>query len=68
MLEPEILDEMEQEVKKMRKNLRAAQDRQKVYVDLKRTYQEFKAGDHVYERIRPKKNTLRWTTCVRLSP
>ena len=41
MLGPEMLAEMESEVKKIRKNLKAAQDRQKIYVDKKRTYREY---------------------------
>ena len=25
-------------------------------------------GDHVYVRTKPKKNTLRWTSCAKLAP
>ena len=59
MLGLEMLVEMEQEVKKIQQNLRAAQVRQKFYAEKKRTYREFSLGDHVYVRIMPKKNTLR---------
>ena len=38
MLGPEMLAEMELEVRKIKQNLKAAQDRQKVYADKKRTY------------------------------
>ena len=68
MLRPEILAEEEQEVKKIRKNLKVSQNWQKVYADRKRTYQEFEVGDNIYVRIRPKKSTLRWTTCTKLAP
>eukprot|EP00253_Pinus_taeda_P018184 PITA_18184 len=50
-LAPNMLAEMEEVVKKVQQNLRAAQDRQKMYVDKKRTYKEFQLGDHVYLRV-----------------
>lgn len=58
MLGPDMLAEMEVEVKKIRQNLKAAQDRQKVYADKKRSYREYEVGDHVYVRIKPNKSTL----------
>ena len=68
MLGPEMLAEMESEVKKIRQNLKAAQYWKKIYVDKKRTYREFEVGDHVYVRIKPKKSTLRWNSCAKLAP
>ena len=59
---------MESEVKKIRQNLKAAQDRQKIYVDKNMSYLEFKVGDHVYVRIKPKRITLWWTSCAKLAP
>ena len=59
LLGPEMLAEMEVEVKRIRKNLKAAQDRQKIYADKKRSYREFVVGDHVYMRIKPKRSTMR---------
>eukprot|EP00253_Pinus_taeda_P010482 PITA_10482 len=53
-LGPDMLAEMEEAVKKVQKNLRAAQDRQKVYADKKRAYREFQPGDHIYLRVEPK--------------
>ena len=47
MLGPELLKEMEQEVVKIRQNLKAAQDRQKSYVDKHRVNREFNVVDHV---------------------
>ena len=52
----------------IRKNLKVAQDRQKIYAYKKRSYQEFEVGDHVYVRIKPKRSTLRWTSCAKLAP
>ena len=47
MLGPELLKEMEQEVAKIRQNLKATQDSQKSYVDKHRVHREFNVGDHV---------------------
>ena len=41
MVGPELLHDMEKIVRKVRKNLQVAQDRQKSYVDLKRQHREF---------------------------
>jgi hypothetical protein len=52
---PDMMKEMEQQVIQIKKNLKISQDRQKSYADRKRTPREFKAGDHVYLRVRPRK-------------
>lgn len=57
-----MLENMECEVKRILHNLKGTWDRKKVYVDQKRTYQEFEVGDHVYVRIKLRKITLRWIT------
>ena len=48
---PEMLKDMEQEVVKIRQNLKAAQDRQKSYADKHRVNRDFSIGDHVYPTI-----------------
>eukprot|EP00253_Pinus_taeda_P028544 PITA_28544 len=68
MLGPEMLKEMEQMVKKVRANLKVAQDRQKSYADRKRNFKEFQVGEHVYVRIRAKKSTLQLSGCAKLAP
>jgi len=55
MLGLDMLKWMEGTVKKVRMNLKAAQDRQKAYIDKKWSYQEFQVGDHVYVRMKPKR-------------
>ena len=40
-LGPEVLVEMEETIKKVRQNLRATQDRYKMYTDKKQNYKEF---------------------------
>eukprot|EP00253_Pinus_taeda_P017917 PITA_17917 len=67
-LGPEMLKEMEDMVKKVRVNLKAAQDRQKNFADRKRRFKEFQIGDHVYIRIQAKRSTLQWSGCAKLAP
>jgi len=38
---------MEQEMQVIKKNLKVAQDRQKIYADQHRVFKEFKVGEHV---------------------
>ena len=64
----EFLKDMEQEVVKIRQNLKVAQDRQKSYVDKNRVNREFSIGDHVYFRVREKKSSLKLRSCAKLSP
>jgi hypothetical protein len=64
---PEMLKEMEQVVQ-IKKNLKITQNRQKSYADRKRTPIEFKTGDHVYLRARPRKSSLRMGSCAKLTP
>jgi hypothetical protein len=59
---------MEQQVIQIRQNLKKTQDRQKNYAYMKKTPREFKAGDPVYLRVRPRKNSLRMGACSKLTP
>ena len=68
VLGPELLKEMEQEIVKIRQNLKAAQDRHKSYVDKHRANREFRVGDHVYLIVRAKKSSLKLGSCAKLSP
>ena len=68
VLGPELLKEMEQEVVKIRWNLKAAQDRQKSYTDKHRGNRQFSVGDHVYLQVREKKSSLKLESCANLSP
>ena len=67
VLGPELLKEMEQEVVKIRQNLKAAHDRQKSYADKHRVNREFSVGYHVYLRVRARKSSLKLGSCVKLS-
>ena len=67
-LGPELLTEMEQDIVKIRHNLKIAQDRHKRYDDSKRTPIEFKVGDHVYLQVKPKRSSLKMGMCAKLAP
>eukprot|EP00253_Pinus_taeda_P007770 PITA_07770 len=67
-LGPEMLKEMEDMVKRVRTNLKAAQDQQKNFADRKRRFKEYQVGDHVYIRIQARKSTLQWSSCAKLAP
>jgi hypothetical protein len=65
---PNMLKEMEQQVIQIKQNLKVAQNKQKSYADRKRTPREFKMGDHVYLKVRPRKSSLRIGACAKLVP
>jgi hypothetical protein len=59
VLGPELLKEMEEQMVKIKQNLKATQDRQKSYADKNKTYREFKVGEHVFLKVKPKKSSLK---------
>jgi hypothetical protein len=50
---PELIQEVEEQVRIIRENLRVTQTRQKSYADNRRRLLEFKEGDHVYLKVSP---------------
>jgi hypothetical protein len=66
VLGPELLKDMEDQVVKIKKNLKEAQDRQKVYADKNKTTREFKVGEHVLLKVKPKKISLKLGSCTKL--
>lgn len=68
MLGPEMLKEMEAMVKRVRANLKVAQDRQKNFADRKRTFREYQVGEHVYVRIQARRSALQWNGGAKLAP
>eukprot|EP00253_Pinus_taeda_P013025 PITA_13025 len=63
-----MLKDMEDMVKRVRANLKAAQDRQKNFADRRRRFTEYKVGDHVFVRIQTRRSTLQWSGCAKLAP
>jgi hypothetical protein len=53
-------------VVKIKHNLKEAQDRQKFYVDKNRTSREFKVGEHVILKVKPKKSSLKLGSCTKM--
>jgi hypothetical protein len=63
----ELLREMEEKMLKIKQNLKAAQDRQKIYVDKGRTHKEFKVGDHVFLKVKANRSSLKLGNCSKLA-
>jgi hypothetical protein len=63
----EFLKEMEDQMVKIKKNLKATQDRQKVYADKNRTSREFKVGENVLLKVKPKKSSLNLGSCTKMA-
>ena len=53
------LEEMDRQLQVIRGALKRASDRQKSYADLRRTSREFKTGDKVFLRVKPKRSSLK---------
>jgi hypothetical protein len=65
---PQIIQEVEEQVRLIRENLRTAQSRQKSYADTQRRQLEFKEGDHVYLKVSPIRGMRRFKVKGKLSP
>jgi hypothetical protein len=66
MVGPDLLREMEEQMLKIKQNLKASQDRQKSYVDKGRTPREFNVGDHVFLKVKTNKRSLKLGNCSKL--
>jgi hypothetical protein len=47
--------------------LKVAQNRQKIYVDKRRTHREFKVGDHVFLKVKANRISLKLGSCAKLA-
>jgi hypothetical protein len=63
----DLLREMEEKMIKIKQNLKAAQDRQKNYVDKGRTHIEFKVGDHAFLKVKANRSSLKLGNCSKLA-
>ena len=50
------------------KKIKAAQDKEKSYVDKKLTAKEYKVGEHVFLRVKSKKRSLRIGIYANIAP
>jgi hypothetical protein len=64
---PDLLREMEEKMLKIKQNLKAAQDRKKIYADKGRIHREFKVGDHVFLKVKSNKSSLKLGNCSKLA-
>jgi hypothetical protein len=64
---PYLLREMEEKMLKIKQNLKAAEDRQKRYVDKGRTNMKFKVGDHVFLKVKANIISLKLGNCSKLA-
>jgi transposase InsO family protein len=67
VLGPEFLKDMEDQMVRIKQNLKLAQDRQKNYADKNKTTEEFKVGEHVLLKVKPKKISLKLGNCKKLA-
>ena len=55
-------------MKQVQGNLKTAQDRKKSHANLKRTSKEFQVGEHVFVKVKLKKNSFKLGSCAKLAP
>jgi hypothetical protein len=67
VLGPEFLKDMEDQMVRIKENLKAAQDRQKIYAYKNRKTREFKVGEHVILKVKPKKSSLKLGSCTKIT-
>ncbi|XP_073317309.1 uncharacterized protein [Primulina huaijiensis] len=65
---PEIVQMTVDKVKIVRKKLKAAQDRQKSWADLKRRPVEFNVGEKAYVKVSPMRGVVRFSKVGKLNP
>jgi hypothetical protein len=57
---PEVIQEMEDQMKKIRQRIKEAQDRQKSYADARRVEHSYKFGDRVFLGEKPCKSSIKF--------
>jgi hypothetical protein len=65
---PDLVLEAEEKVRVIKKNLEAAQAKQKSYHDKRRKPLQFEVGDHVYLKVSPTKGVQRFGIKGKLAP
>ena len=63
----ELLKDMEDQMVRIKHNLKATQDKHKSYADKKKTSTQFKVGEHVLLKVKPKKSSLKLGSCTKLT-
>ena len=66
MVGPKFLKEMEEKMLNIKKNLKASQDRTKIYADKNITHRKFKVGEHIFLKEKANKISLKLGNCSKL--
>jgi hypothetical protein len=64
---PNLLREIEEQMMKIKQNLKVSQDRKKSYADKGITPMEFKFGDHVFLKVKANRSSLKLRNCSKLA-
>ena len=67
MVGPDLLKESEEKMLKIKQNLKASQDRKKIYADKRINHMEFKVGGHVFLKLKAKRSFLKFGNCSKLA-
>src|SRR5438132_11238774 len=68
LIGPAVIKDAEEQVAKIRENLKVAQSRQKSYADTRRRPLSFEVGDYVYLKVSPLRGTRRFQVRGKLAP
>jgi hypothetical protein len=63
----ELLREWEEQMVKIKNNLNATWDKHKSYGDKGKTHREFKAGDHVFLKVKAKRSSFKLGNCTKMA-
>jgi hypothetical protein len=58
---------MEEQMLKIKQNLKVAQDRNNNYADKNRTHREFKVGDQFFLKVKANRSSLKLGSCSKLA-
>jgi hypothetical protein len=58
---------MEEQMLKIKQNLKVSQDRKKIYADKNITHRDFKVGDHVFLKVKANRSSLKLGNCSKLA-
>jgi hypothetical protein len=62
----DFIQEMEEKMEKIRKKLKASQDKKKICVDKGRNHKEFGVGDHTFLKVKYMHSSLKLGKCSKL--
>jgi hypothetical protein len=62
-----FLKEMKEKMLNIKQNLKASQDRNKIYADKNITYKEFKVGDQVFLKVKDNTSSMKLGNCSKLA-